>query len=490
MKRESRPGRRLTRREALKVLGIGSAGSLAASALRARRLPAGPSRRADVVVVGAGLAGLAAARRLVAAGRKVVLLEARDRVGGRVKSGTIAGRPVDLGGMWVGRHQPRLLDLLRRYGIPTAPQFVRGRCITEIGGRRYTGEGEEAPLDPADETEWRRLVKKLDALATRVPVEAPWTAREAAEWDRVTFDEWTRANAKSPAVRAMTAIVSRGLFCTEPEEISLIFVLFSLRTGEGFQEVWGMQEGAQAFLVPGGLHRLAREMARELGDAIAPNAPVAAIAQDASGVTVTEPGGSWRAAAAIVAVPLPLSARIRYEPPLPAGRDALAQRCPMASVIKYWIAYREPFWRKRGWNALVETDEPPTSEFADASPAGDGPGLIVGFVESRSARDWTLQPLETRKRRIAEKIAHFLGPEGADPVDYVENDWPSEPWTRGCFGATMGPGVLTSLGPWLRRPFGRIHWAGAETSALWSGYVEGAILSGERAAAEALERPA
>jgi monoamine oxidase len=482
--------RRVTRREALKLLGLGAAGSLAAGARGPLGSPvSGETREPDAVVVGAGFAGLSAARLLRRAGKKVVLLDARDRVGGRVKAGRIAGQGIDLGGMWVGRRHTRLLALLAEYGIPRIPQYLSGRCITEIQGKRYVGPGETASLGSQNDRELRRVWTRLNALVEEVPVESPWTATRAEDWDRMTLDEWIRTETRNDVVRRMMRLVSRGLFAVEPHEMSLLFFLFGVRSGDGLDEVWGMEQGAQAFHVPGGIHRLAARMAEELGNRVVREAPVTAVTQDAAGATVIASVGSWRAERVIIAIPLPLSARIHYDPALPARRDALAQRAPMASVVKYWIAYKEPFWRRRGWNALVETDAPPTDEFVDASPPSGEVGLIAGFIDSRLALEWMAQPAGQRKMRIAERIAHYLGPEGAEPIDYVDADWPSDPWTRGCYGATMGPGVLTTLGPDLRRPFGRIHWAGAETSSAWFGYIEGAIRSGERAAGELLAEP-
>ena len=156
----------------------------------------------------------------------------------------------------------------------------------------------------------------------------------------------------------------------------------------------------------------------------------------------------------------------------------------MGSVIKYFVAYREPFWRRHGWSGEVTTDRPPTSGFYDASPSDANVGLLVGFIEADDALALTGRPSEERRSLVVRRVAELLGPEGADAIDYVDADWPAETWTRGCYGAFMGPGTLTSIGPSLRAPFGRIHWAGTETSPVWSGYVEGAIRSGERAAAE------
>lgn len=475
----------LSRRSVLKLLGAGAAGSLLRGSLRGGRLPpTGGTRQADVIVVGAGFAGLTAARILAGDGRRVVILDARDRVGGRVKPGRIAGQTVDLGGQWVGPKQTHLLALLREFGIQTTPQYIQGRCIVELNGRRVGGPGESYSFGSANDAAFSRLLARVRELVSQVPLEEPWTAPRAREWDRITMEEWIRSQTRNRDARAMMRLMVEGLYSAEPEEVSLLFFLSYIRSGGSLEELWESENGAQAFHVPGSMHQLAGRMGAELRDNLALEAPVTAIAQDATGVTVRAMAAEWRADRAIVAVPLPLSARIAYEPALPARRDALAQRSPMGSVIKYWIAYKEPFWRRRGLNGDVTTDQPPTDGFYDGSPPDASVGLLVGFISARSALEWSARPMAERRRLVLGRIAELLGPEGADPIDYVENDWPSEPWTRGCYGANMGPGVLTTLGPVLREPFGRIHWAGTETSPVWSGYIEGAIRSGERAAGE------
>jgi monoamine oxidase len=234
------------------------------------------------------------------------------------------------------------------------------------------------------------------------------------------------------------------------------------------------------------MHHLAVRIAEDLGKTMVMEAPVTAIAQDASGVTVSSEKGQWRGHSAIVAVPLPLSVRIAYHPELSAERDVLAQHMPMGSVIKYWVAYEKPFWREHGLNALITSDTPPTDFFADASPPEGRPGFLVGFIEAHNALKWTGRPMEERKRMIVERVVSLLGPEGANPIDYEDQDWPADPWSRGCYGASMGPGVMTTVGKVIRQPHGRVHWAGTETSARWMGYIEGAIRSGERAAEEVL----
>ncbi len=479
--------RGISRRSALKLLGAGAAGSLLGGHARAARLlPTEGTRATDVIVVGAGFAGLTAARVLAAAGRRVVVLDARDRVGGRVKPGRIAGQTIDLGGQWVGPKQTHLLALLREYRIPTTPQYIEGRSIIEINGRRLTGPGENVSLGAAGDAAMAAMFARVRALVAQVPLETPWTAPRAAQWDRITMEDWIRSQTRNRDARAMMRLVVEGLYTAEPDQVSLLFFLSYVRSGGSLEELWNTENAAQAFHVPGSMHQLAGRMGADLHDFIVLDAPATAIVQDGSGVAVETPTGRWSGARAIVTVPLPLTARIRYEPALPPQRDALAQRSPMGSVIKYWVAYREPFWRRHGWSGEVSSDRPPTDGFYDGSPPDASVGLLVGFIEAGQSVALSGRPMEERRKLIVARIAELLGPEGADPIDYVDGDWPAEPWTRGCYGVFMGPGVLTALGPSLRAPVGRIHWAGTETSPVWTGYIEGAIRSGERAAAEVL----
>jgi monoamine oxidase len=483
----------LTRRDALKLLGAGAAGAtgmLAAEQLHAAEaLTASAATHTDVVVVGAGFAGLSAARTLTHQGKKVVVLEARDRVGGRVKSATIAGRSVDGGGMWVGPTQTRLLDLIKEYGLHTVPQFETGTNIAELGGKRLTGSGETVGFDPQIQAEYDRIIRDLTKLSDQVPLDAPWSMAGAEEYDHMTAEDWFVSQTKNNAILGFLRAYVRGIFTADSYQISLLFFLFYLRSGDNYDTLYGFENGAQAWTVKETMHQVAVRLASELGGTIVLQAPVRAISQDAAGVVVDSGKGKWKCGYAIVAVPLPLSVRISYDPVLPPERDILAQHMPMGSVIKYWVAYEKPFWRERGLNGMLQSDQPP-SEFisGDFTPAEGRPGLLAGFIEAHNAMAWTGRPMEERKRLVVERLVSFLGPEAAKPVDYEDQDWPADPWSRGCYGASMIPGIMTTVGKVIRQPHGRIHWAGTETSTKWMGYIDGAIRSGERAAGEVLEK--
>ncbi|MBI3476561.1 MAG: flavin monoamine oxidase family protein [Acidobacteria bacterium] len=480
--------RALSRREAIKALGVGGAAAIAVDPLLAQGPAQSSAHRVDVVIVGAGFAGMMAARSLIRSGKKVVVLEARNRVGGRAKPAMLAGHPIDGGAMWVGPTQTRLLETIKEYGLHTRPQFLKGKNILEVNGKRVTADGETAGWEAATQAECDRVTAELDRLSAQVVLEAPWTTPQAETLDRLTVEEWLKANTKDKIVLRYFESATRALFTADPYQMSFLYFLFYLRSGDNFNALYGFDENsAQAFLVNESMHQVAVKVAAKLGDAIRLETPVTAIAQDGAGVTVVSGKGEWRGDYAIVAVPLPLSVRMTYTPPLPSHRDALAQHMPMGSVIKYWVAYEKPFWRERGLNGLLGSDEPPSNLVAaDTTPAAGVPGFLTAFIDAAGALEWSGRPMEERKKMIVDRIVSFLGPEAANPIDYEDQDWPSDPWSRGCFGASMGPGVMTTLGKIIREPHGRIHWAGSETSTRWMGYIDGAIRSGERAAAEIL----
>ena len=476
----------LSRRDAIKLIGAGTTATLVADLAHGDMRPhlGDAGGKVDVVVVGAGFAGLAAARSLVAQGKKVAVLESRDRVGGRVKGGKLAGYPVDVGGMWVGHGQTRLIQLIKEYGLHLVPQFEEGKDISEINGARTTANGEDTGFNPQTQAEYDRVVKELNVLTEQLPPEAPWTMPRAEILDQMTVQDWLSSVTQNKDVHSFMDAMVRSNYAADPFQLSFLYFLFYLRSADNFETVIGFKNAAQAFLVKETMYELAVRMGHELANVTILQAPVRSISQTADGVTVKSDKGIWQCENAIVAVPLPLSVRIGYEPALPPERDILAQRTPMGSVIKYWVAYEKPFWRDRGLNGIIWSDEPPSAGIAEASPSNKGPGFLVGFFEAHNALKWTGKPVEERKNFIVERMVKWLGPEAAHPIDYEDNDWPAEVWSRGCYGPVMGPGVMTSVGKVIRQPHGRVHWAGTETATRWSGYIDGAIRSGERAAVE------
>src|SRR5262252_5872013 len=447
-----------------------------------------PRAEADVIVVGAGLAGLAAARHLQGAGYSVLVIEARDRVGGRVLNHSLGGgQVVDVGGQFVGPAQRHILGLAAELGVVTLPIFTSGLTILEFGGRRHSYR--RAPmLSPLQLVDSGRAIVALQRMARRVPVDAPWRAAGAAAADSRTLADWARRNVRTRLGRFAVEAFSRGVLACEPGEVSLLHVLFYLRAAGGFRQLTEVAGAAQQDRFAGGSQLIALRMAERLGpDRVRLGAPVTRIEQEASRVVAHSAAGAVTGRRAVVAAPPALAGRIGYDPPLPADRDQLTQAAPMGSVIKCLAAYDEPFWRQAGYNGQATSDGPAARVTFDTGPPDGSPGVLLGFVTGAEARRLARAGPVQRRAEVLASFARYFGPAATRPADYAEHDWTADPWTRGCYGAHFPPGTWTQFGPALRRPVGLLHWAGTETATSWSGYMDGAVQSGERAAAEVLE---
>ena len=439
----------------------------------------------DVVVVGAGLAGLTAARELAGAGLDVRVIEARDRVGGRNLSQSVGDHPediVEVGGQWVGPTQHEVLALANELGIGTYPTHATGKNLFETDrGKLKRYRGTIPMLGPLVMVDYGRADLKLKRLIKRVSAEAPWEAEDADRLDEQSFATWIRGAARTRTAREALATACRAVFSVEPADVSLLHVLFYAASAGGWDDLLDTEGGAQQDRLAGGTQQLSIRMAEELGDRVELSAPVRAIRAEADGVVT----GEVRARRAIVAVPPTLAGRIEYDPPLPAARDQLTQRMPMGSVIKCMAVYDEPFWRDDGLSGQAVSLPGPAQVVFDNTPPNGSPGLI-GFLEGREARELGALPETERRDAVLKGFQRLFGRRAGHPRLYVEKDWSTEPYSRGCYAGVLGPGAWTAYGRALREPVGRIHWAGTETATTWMGYMDGAIQSGKRAAAEVM----
>jgi len=443
---------------------------------------------ADVCVVGAGYAGLTAARRLTQAGKSVVVLEARDRIGGRIWTFHLPdGSPIDRGGGWVANRHEAVLKLASEVGVSTYKTYVDGYHLLVGEGRTRRYRGLIPKISPAAILTIALAQARLDRMARRVPLEAPWTAKRAAEWDARSV-AWflERSGIRTTIARDLFDSVVRGLFCGNLNQVSFLNMLFLIRASGGFNSLVSITGGYQENLVVGGAGSIARRVADALGASVRLNTPVRAVTQRDNHVLVESAALTVSARHAVVAVPPALALGIAFDPVLPQDRLTLYRHSTAGPETKTLLVYDEPFWRANGFSGQSAGPQSASEVTLDATPAAGRPGVIASFTFGPVAeRADALDPRE-RRQLVLQAMVERFGPRAGSPSAFVETPWWKEEWTRGCSMAHWSPGILTKYGALLRQPFGRLHWAGTETATISYGTLDGAVRSGERAANEIL----
>lgn len=441
----------------------------------------------DVCVVGAGYAGLTAARHLTRPGVMTVVLEARDRVGGRVWTRHMEdGTALDMGGTWLGPGQDAAYDLARELNVSTYPTYAAGETVFVNARGDVSGyRGTVPKIGPFPIVSLAQGMFRLDAMARSVSLDEPWNGKHAQSWDGRSIGAWINSQVPTRTARSLLDAAVRGLLTAEPSEVSLLHFLYLVRSAGGLNALLSVEGGYQQDRLSGGAQSMANLMAAELGEAVHLNAAVSEIEQDEDGVTVRGATMLVRAKRAIVAIPPALAPRVRYSPALPTDHAQLLDRMPAGALIKIMTVYDVPFWRADNRSGMSVAMNSPIETTLDASPKS-GRGVLASFAFGPFARRLAQLSVSERRRLVLDALRARFGPRASEPIAYEEVDWEREEWTRGCSAAHMATGVLTQFGPSLRMPVGRVHWAGTETATVSHGAIDGAIRSGLRAADEVL----
>jgi monoamine oxidase len=436
---------------------------------------AGAAVRADVevAIVGAGLSGLIAAQQLAAQGRSVLVLEARDRVGGRTWSRSLRGLAVDGGAQWIGGTQTQVRALASQLGVEVFPRYLEGETVARVDQTTV-----RLPRDAPPAPEVVAIRARLEAMARKVPLQAPWNAPNARTLDSLTVAAWLRQQqASSEASDAVTTTVATTLSAS-PEEVSLLWLLFYLHSAGSFQ---ALDTDAQAFQLVGGTQALSLRLAEQLGDRVLLGATVREIESTSDGLArLHTTAGVIHADRVIVAMMPKDLERISFRPGLPPTRQQLNRQWGASSGSKAHLAYATPFWRAQGLSGFGLSADGAVALTFDASPPRGTPGILVAFLNEEALVG---RPDRARREAVVAGVSALFGPAATTPVDFVETRWSNENLTAGCV-SPLRPGLLTQAGSSLRRPVGPLHFAGTETSTVWCGYLEGAVRAGRRAAAE------
>lgn len=451
----------------------------------------------DVIVIGAGVSGLSGAKILVENGIDVLVLEARNRVGGRtwtVQNDQVGW--VDLGGAYIGRTQNHLLRLIKEYDLKMYPVNEKQKLVYKNGfnGKRSLFNFDQMPgLGWLTMLDLNHILRLMDQMGEEIPVDRPWDAPKAEQWDMMTFREFVEANTTTKETLEFMRIFIGTCVTNEHYQSSLLWFLWYVKQCGGTRPIFSTTNGGQEFKLDGGMNQVTIRLAESVGNERIhlENAVYYIEQQESYTIVKTLYDQEYRAKYVIMATPPAVQQKIHYHPPLPSMRNQLIQRAPMGSVIKCIVYYERPFWRTKnmcGSMLFIGEDYkfPITYTLDDSKPDGSK-AAIIGFIVADKARKMVSMSKGQRLQIICQSYAEaFQSDEALNPIHYEEHNWSEEQYSGGCYTMTLGPGFLTRYGPYLREPVGRIYFAGTECATEWSGYINGGIQAGERAARQVM----
>ncbi|MCL7748276.1 flavin monoamine oxidase family protein [Halalkalibacter alkaliphilus] len=439
----------------------------------------------NVVIVGAGLAGLTAAHELKKRDVSFIILEARSRAGGRVYS-TMSDEnlPIDLGAQWIGPGQKRMMRLAEEYNLQLTPTFQKGKTLFHLRGKKNKTKGNMPKLSALATLNMMILKKKIDKLSKQIPANEPWTSELAKQLDKMTLEEFIQVHSHSNSASAYYRLIIEELLCAKLYEVSALDFLWCIKSAGSIDDLLA----AESFWFKDGAGKLIDKLIEPLTEFIYFDHPVQRIIYEEKKAVVYARNQSWTTSEVIITIPPNFITNIHFDPPLPSDRVQLSERAGLPSVTKLIFIYDRPFWRELGLNGTAYSDQPPVNLTIDSSPEDGKRGILTVLIGSKSARDLASMKAEARHDLVKKALIRFFGKEAELPLRVFEKDWTADMWTHGGYGTHFPTGVISHFGPSLIEPVGPIHWAGTETAFEWRMYMEGAVQSGERVVSEVLNR--
>jgi monoamine oxidase len=441
------------------------------------------TRTTDIVIIGAGLAGLTAADELSRAGHDVLVVEGRDRVGGRIHTTEVAGVPVDAGATWVAPGHTAVRELAGRLGCEIVPQFHDGKGVISFRGKRRVES--MTALAPWVTLDLTRIMHRLQTMVDKLPVSLPWQHPHAARFDSISFGEWLTSKHALEDTRRFMGIFTMVHFGAPVGDVSLFNVMRYIKTLGGIEHMLAVEGGDQQDRILGTAHTLAQRLADTLGPRVLLASPAERITTTGDRVTVETSRHTITAQYVIVTASPTHRASIEFTPALPDPHYGLARSWRLGALSKAFVAYDRPFWREQGLSGEAVSDDETVFLTFDVSPDADGLGILMAFCDARGFDGYTDSD---RRRRVVNQLIHLYGGSARHPIDYTDFSWGNDVFAPGGPNAALGPKTWTTFGSFLREPVGLVHWAGTETADETSGTMNGAILSGQRAAAEIAAR--
>ena len=441
----------------------------------------------DTIIIGAGYSGIGAATKLYENGKDFLVVEARDRIGGRVWSKQLNnGAIIDIGAQWIGPQQLLMWEMVKKHKVDTFETYDEGKNILAWNNKISTYKGTIPNIDPISLVDLGLALNKINQKCKKIPIESPWMVKGAHQLDSISLYSWMEKNLWTKKAKFLFKVGVESVFAVEPAEISMLYALFYAHSGVDFEKLISIKNGAQQTRFVNGSQHLLTQMANPFTEKILLDNPVVAIEQNNNGVIVYTKHSKIMAKKCIITIPPTLLQKIQFIPDLPPNKVQLNQRMPMGTAMKCFGIYKKPFWREKGFSGQVVSNDEHIQVTFDCSPHDESCGIIMAFVEAGNARKFIEKTREEREAIFFESLSKYFGPEALEPIDYVEKCWSEEIWSGGCYAGNPTPGTLTQFGEYLRKPFGNIHWAGTETATKGNGYMEGALEAGYRAAAEVM----